>query len=170
MTTGSRPKFTICTDIFQMTSRLAEIIPPYHRRGKRAFSAANRWPDFAVFLCPEGHLPIFFVIQTLPSFRIYLAVDFPGLRQLGSSPQIIDQAQDFPEQFLFHGNLARVPAFDVAADVVLGIGVSSNPCRSPESGDHDPPSPILRGRDGRPIPANMKTSAAPPPPPPRSAG
>ncbi len=29
------------TDIFQMTSRFAEIIPPYHRRGNRVFSTAS---------------------------------------------------------------------------------------------------------------------------------
>ncbi len=34
------------TDIAQMTSRFAEIIPPYHRRGNRIPFAAIRWPDF----------------------------------------------------------------------------------------------------------------------------
>ena len=29
------------TDIFQMTSRFAKIIPPYHRRGNRVFSTAK---------------------------------------------------------------------------------------------------------------------------------
>ena len=33
-------------DITQMTSRFAEIIPPYHRRGNGIPFAAIRWPDF----------------------------------------------------------------------------------------------------------------------------
>ena len=33
-------------DITQMTSRFAEIIPPYHRRGNCIPFAAIRWPDF----------------------------------------------------------------------------------------------------------------------------
>ncbi len=67
------------------------------RRRNRVFSAANRWPDFSVLLCPEGHLSIFSVIQTHPSCRVLLAVDFLGLRRSGSWSQIINQAQDFPE-------------------------------------------------------------------------
>jgi hypothetical protein len=63
------------------TSRFAEIIPPYHRRGNRVFSAAKRWPDFSVFLCLKGHLSIFSVIQTDPFCRVLFAVDFPGLRR-----------------------------------------------------------------------------------------
>ncbi len=62
----------------------------------------------------EGHLLRFSAIQTHPSCRFHLAVDFPGLRRNGSSPQIIDQAQDFLEQFPRHrhfGQLERdVPA------------------------------------------------------------
>ncbi len=91
-----------------MTSRFAEIVPPYHRRGNRAFSTANRWPDYSVFLCLEGHLSIFSVIETDPFCRVLLAVDFPGLRRSGSSPEIIDQAQDFPKQFPRHGNLGQL--------------------------------------------------------------
>ncbi len=37
-----------------------------------------------------------------------MAVDFPGLRQNGSSSQIINQAQDFPEQASRHGNLGQL--------------------------------------------------------------
>ena len=106
----------VLTDISQMTSRLAEIIPPYRRRGSRVFSAANRWPNFLVFPCPEGHLSMFSVIQTHPSCRFHLAVDFLGLRRRGSSPQIIDQAQDFSEQLPRHRNLRQlesdIPAVD----------------------------------------------------------
>ncbi len=45
----------------------------------------------------EGHSVIFLAIQTHLSCRFLLAVDFLGLRRSGSSSQIINQAQDFPE-------------------------------------------------------------------------
>ncbi len=35
-------------------------------------------------------------------------MDSLGLRRNGSSSQIIDQAQDFPKQFLRHGNLGQL--------------------------------------------------------------
>ncbi len=47
----------------------------------------------------EGHSFIFLAIRTHLSCRFLLAVDFPGHRRRGSWSQIIDQAQDFPEQF-----------------------------------------------------------------------
>jgi hypothetical protein len=53
----------------------------------------------------QGHLPKFSAIQTHPSSRFHLAVDFPGLRRSGSRSQIINQAQDFPEQFARHRHL-----------------------------------------------------------------
>ncbi len=56
----------------------------------------------------EGHLPRFSAIQTHPFCRFHLAVDFPGLRRSGSSSQIIDQAQDFPERLSWHGNLGQL--------------------------------------------------------------
>ena len=56
----------------------------------------------------EGHLPRYSAIQTHLSRHFHLAVDFPGLRRNGSSPQIIDQAQDFSEQFPRHGNLGQL--------------------------------------------------------------
>ena len=71
----------------------------------------------------EAHSANFVVIQTHPSRRFHLAVDSLGLRRSGSSPQIIDQAQDFPEQFPRHGNLGQlerdVPAMadDLGADL-----------------------------------------------------
>ena len=34
----------------------------------------------------EGHLPRFSAIQTHPSSRFHLAIDFPGLRRSGYSP------------------------------------------------------------------------------------
>ncbi len=42
----------------------------------------------------------------LPSF--YLAVEFLGLRRNGSCSRIIDQAQDFPEQFPRHRHLGQL--------------------------------------------------------------
>ncbi len=56
----------------------------------------------------EGHLPIFSVIQTHPSCRFHLAVDFPGLRRSGSWSQIINQTRDFPEQLPRHRNLGQL--------------------------------------------------------------
>ncbi len=53
-------------------------------------------------------MPVFFVIQTHLSRHFHLAVDFLGLRRSGSSSQIIDQAQDFPERFSRHGNLGQL--------------------------------------------------------------
>jgi hypothetical protein len=43
----------------------------------------------------EGHSVIFLAIQTHFSCHFHLAVDFLSLRRGGSSPQIIDQAQDY---------------------------------------------------------------------------
>ena len=65
----------------------------------------------------EGHLPRFPAIQTHLSCRFHLAVDVPGLRRSGSWSQIIDQAQDFPEQFPRHRNLRQLES-DVAAKEV----------------------------------------------------
>ncbi len=56
----------------------------------------------------EGHSVIFLVIQTHLSCRFLLAVDFPGLRRSGSWSQIINQAQDFPEQFPRHRHLGQL--------------------------------------------------------------
>ncbi len=47
-------------------------------------------------------------IQTRPSCRFHLAVDFPGLRRSGSWSQIINQAQDFLEQFPRHRHLGQL--------------------------------------------------------------
>ncbi len=56
----------------------------------------------------EGHSAIFLAIQTHPSCRFLLAVDFPGLRRSRSWSQIINQALDFPEQVLRHGNFVQL--------------------------------------------------------------
>ena len=47
----------------------------------------------------EGHSVIFLAIQTHLSCRLLLAVDSLGLRRSGYSSQIINQVQEFPEQF-----------------------------------------------------------------------
>ena len=57
---------------------------------------------------PEGHLPISFTIQAYLSHHFHCAVDFLGLRRNGSSSQIINQAQDFPEQFPRHRDLGQL--------------------------------------------------------------
>ena len=62
----------------------------------------------------EGHSVIFLAIQTHLSCRFHLAVDSLGLRRSGSSSQIINQAQDFPEQFPRHRHLGQLER-DVAA-------------------------------------------------------
>ena len=54
----------------------------------------------------EGHSVIFLAIQTHLSCRFLLAVDSLGLSRSGSSSQIINQAQDFPEQVPRHRHLS----------------------------------------------------------------
>ena len=56
-------------------------------------------PDLIIWPCSEAHLASFVVIQTHPSCRFHLAVDFPALRLSGSWSQIINRSQTFPEQF-----------------------------------------------------------------------
>jgi len=62
-----------------------------------------------------------------------MAVDFPGLRQNESSSQIINQAQDFPEQASRHGNLGQlehdVPASrttDPNSHTPVGVRLAAN--------------------------------------------
>ena len=50
----------------------------------------------------------FVVIQTHPSVDFCVAVDFLGLRRSGSWSQIINQAQDIPEQFPRHRRLGQL--------------------------------------------------------------
>ena len=56
----------------------------------------------------EGHSVIFLAIQTHLSCRFLLAVDSLGLSRSGSSSQIINQAQDFPEQVPRHRHLSQL--------------------------------------------------------------
>jgi hypothetical protein len=62
----------------------------------------------------EGHSVIFLAIQTHLSCRFHLAVDFPNPRRSGSWSQIINQAQDFREQFPRRRYLGQLEG-DVAA-------------------------------------------------------
>jgi hypothetical protein len=56
----------------------------------------------------EGHLPRYSAIQTHPSCRFHLAVDFSGLRRSGSSWQFIDPPQTFPKQIPGHGDFGQL--------------------------------------------------------------
>jgi len=56
----------------------------------------------------EGHSVTLPAIQTHPSCRFHLAVDFPGLRRSGSSSQFIDPPQDFPKQIAGHGDFGQL--------------------------------------------------------------
>ncbi len=95
-------------DISQITPKFVETVPPFHRQGNCIPSAAIRWPDFGTRPSFGRYLPRFSAIQTHPSCRFHLAVDFPGLRRSGSWSQIINQAQDFPEQFPRHRHLGQL--------------------------------------------------------------
>ena len=58
----------------------------------------------------EGHSVTFLAIQTHPSCRFHLAVDFPGLHRSRAWSQFIDPPQNFPEQVPWHrhfGHLER---------------------------------------------------------------
>jgi hypothetical protein len=66
------------------------------------------WP------CSQHHIPIILAIQTHLSRTFHLAVDLLGLRRNGSSSQIINQAQDFPEQLPRHRHLVQLKG-DVSA-------------------------------------------------------
>ncbi len=68
----------------------------------------------------EGHLARFSAIQTHPSGRFHLAVDVPDLRRSGSWSQIINKAQDFPEQFPRHGHLGQLERYVPAMADHLG--------------------------------------------------
>ncbi len=73
---------------------------PYHRpAAKGTVSPLQPSDGLILAIGPrlEGHSVIFLAIQTHPSCRFHLVVDFPGLRRSGSWSQTINQAQDFPE-------------------------------------------------------------------------
>ena len=98
----------ILTDIPQM---IPNFIIIYHRSSAKGAVSPLQPSDCQILAIgprPEGHLTRYSAIQTDLSCRFHLAVDFPGLRRSGSSPQIIDQAQDFPEQFPRHRDLGQL--------------------------------------------------------------
>ncbi len=95
-------------DIPQMTSKFVEIVPPSHQQGNYIPFAAIRWHDFGdrpALGRPFGH---FFAIQTHPSCRFHLAVDFLGLRRSGFSTQLINPPQDFPKQVPRHSDFRHL--------------------------------------------------------------
>ena len=98
----------ILADIPQMTSKFVEFVPLVHRPGNSILPQPSDGLILAIGPRPEGHLTRYSAIQTHPSCRFLLTVDFLGLRRNGSSPQIIDQAQDFPEQFPRHRDLGQL--------------------------------------------------------------
>ena len=61
-----------------MTSKSVEIAPAFHRQGNGIPSAAIRWPDSGDWPSSGGPLREFSAIQTDPSCRFHLAIDFPG--------------------------------------------------------------------------------------------
>ncbi len=63
------------------------------------------WP------CSETHLAELSVTQTHLSRTFHLTVDFLGLSRNGSSSQVINQGQDFPEQLPRHGNLGQLESY-----------------------------------------------------------
>ena len=86
----------------------------------------------------EGHSVIFLAIQTHLSCRFLLAVDSLGLRRSGSSSQIINQAQDFPEQVPRHRHLSQLER-NVAAMSGQPWPRSSPACRATSSSTSAPP-------------------------------
>jgi hypothetical protein len=103
--TAARQQKDCLTDISQMTSKFVEIVPPFHRQENASLPQPSDGLILEIDLSLEGHLPRFSAIQTHLSRRFYLAVEFPGLRQSGSSSQINNQAQDFLEQTSRHRHL-----------------------------------------------------------------
>ncbi len=91
-----------------MTSKFVEIVPLAHRQGNSILPQPSDGLILEIGSCPGGHLPRFSAIQTHPSCRFHLAVDFPGLRRSGSWSQIINQAQDFPEQVSRYCHLGQL--------------------------------------------------------------
>ncbi len=105
-----------------------------------SFLTVTRRPDFSVFLCPEAQSAQFFAIQTHPSCRFHLAVDFPGLRRSRSWSQIINQAQDFSEQASRHGNLRQLESDIPSVPDDLGTDLHQF---LPQRGER--PAPVLLG-------------------------
>ena len=100
--------FFVLSDISQITSKSAPTIPKLHRRWNVFPLLASDGLILVIWRSSEAHSDNFVVIHTHPSRRFYLAVKFLGLRRNGSSSQIINQAQDFSEQFPRHRYLGQL--------------------------------------------------------------
>ena len=106
-----------------MTPKSVEIVLPSPAKGTVYLPQPSDSLIPEIGPRPERHLPSLSPFRQTPPVVYTWAVDFPGLRRHGSSSQIIDQAQDFPEQFLRHGNLGQlerdIPAVadDLGADL-----------------------------------------------------
>ncbi len=131
-----------------MTSNFVEIVPPSRRQenrpaAKKTVSPLQPSDGIILVIGPrlEGHSVIFLAIQTHLSCRFLLAVDFLGLRRGGSSPQIINQAQDFPEQFPRHRHLGQLERDGPAMADHLCPGRPRNRDRRDQRGLRRPRSP-----------------------------
>ncbi len=91
MRTDTQPTFP---DNLQIHSDHTQMAPPL----ECCPPLASDGLILVIWRCPGAHSTNFVVIQAHLSRRFYLAVDVLGLRRSGSWSQIIDQAQDFPEQ------------------------------------------------------------------------
>ncbi len=100
--------FFVLSDISKITSKSAPTIPKLHRRWNVFPPLASDGLILVIWRSSEAHSDNFVVIHTHPSRRFYLAVKFLGLRRNGSSSQIINQAQDFSEQFPRHRDLGQL--------------------------------------------------------------
>jgi hypothetical protein len=91
-----------------MASIFVEIVPLSNRQRNCIPLAAIRWHDIADLLRLEGHLTRFSGTRTHLSCRLYLAVDFLGVRRRASSSQCTDLPQDFPKQVPGHGDFGQL--------------------------------------------------------------
>ncbi len=91
-----------------MTSKFVDIVPLVQHQENSTPLQPFDGLILAIGLRLEGHSAIFLAIQTHLTCRFHLVIDFLGLRRSGSWSQIINQAQDFPEQFPRHRHLGQL--------------------------------------------------------------
>ncbi len=91
-----------------MTSNFVEIVPLSHRQGNCIPLQPSDGQNLEIGPRLECHSIACPAIQTYFSRYIHRAVDFLGLRRSGSWSQIINQAQDFSEQFPRHRDLGQL--------------------------------------------------------------
>jgi len=77
-------------------------------------STANRQFRFGDFAVLATSFPYVFRHPAHLNCLFHFVTDSPGLRRYRSSSQVIDQAQDFPEQVSWHHNLCQLKS-DIAA-------------------------------------------------------